>query len=408
MTALFLSRWFPYPADNGSKLRIYNLIKALAAAKTVDLISFYQQPVSEEALAEMRRYCRRVEALPYIPFRPGGWKARLGFLSPLPRSVLATRSAAMERYVQRALQEEAYDVVIASQIDMAPYAAGLKGAANILEEIELTTLYEQYARQGRPLARFRRWLTWQKTARYAARMARLYRGCTVVSAGERRRLLELAPGYDPLEIIPNGVDLQQYAGNYGEPRPDTLLYSGALTYQANFDAVDFFLRQIFPLILAQRPAARLVITGSQEGAPLDRLPSGEALQFTGYLEDIRPQVAQSWVSVVPLRVGGGTRLKILESLALGTPVVATAKGAEGLELEAGRHLLIADEPEVFARHVLDLLQNRRLRDEIGGQGKQQVGLKYNWQDIGKKFNRFVDEIVLSNSRQPEEDKHGQD
>jgi glycosyltransferase involved in cell wall biosynthesis len=156
--------------------------------------------------------------------------------------------------------------------------------------------------------------------------------------------------------------------------------------------MEFFLHEIFPLIQAQRPQVKLYITGKLAGVPVDRLPRNEGVIFTGYLDDIRPRVAQSWVTIVPLQIGGGTRLKVLESLALGTPVVATGKGAEGLDLAPGRDLLIADKPADFAAAVLRLLQNPTLRETLSRNGRAAVK-KYDWQIIGQNFCNFVERIV---------------
>ena len=192
-------------------------------------------------------------------------------------------------------------------------------------------------------------------------------------------------------VIPNGINIEYYQGDYGKPVTDTLIYSGALSYGANFDAMDYFLRQIWPLVLAKRPQAQLSITGKLDGVPLQDLPQASNVTFTGYLPDIRPAIAQSWINIVPLRIGGGTRLKILESLALKTPVVSTSKGAEGLELRAGQDLLIADEPNAFAAEIIRLLENPSLRRQLAEQGRQSV-LRYDWDQIGCLLNDYIQKI----------------
>jgi glycosyltransferase involved in cell wall biosynthesis len=178
-----------------------------------------------------------------------------------------------------------------------------------------------------------------------------------------------------------------------QPAPDTLIYSGSLTYHANYAAVDFFLRDIFPIIRAQRPGARLTVTGRLDGVPTERLSQQPGVTFTGYLDDIRPLIAGSMVNIVPLRSGGGTRLKILESLALGTPVVATPKGAEGLDLVPGRDLLIADQPADFAQAVLSLLADPDLRQTLRHNGRTAVEARYDFARIGESFCEFVESVV---------------
>ena len=393
MKILFCSRWFPYPPDNGSKIRIFNLIKQLSLSHEVDLISFTSEALIDESLETMSDYCRQVKVVPYRSFEPKRLTALAGFFSMQPRSVIDTYSDEFQMLVEQAARQHKFDLVIASQIDMVRYVLALPYLPKIFEEIELTIFYEQVVKEQNPLKKLRSWLTWWKLSQFVRSFLASFSGCTVVSEVERTQILQVTPGYKPIAVIPNGVDLNHHLATFGPPVADTLVYSGALTYGANFDAMDFFLREIFPLIQAQRPQVKLYITGKLNGVPVNRLPSNNGVIFTGYLNDIRPQVAQSWVSIVPLRFGGGTRLKVLESLALGTPVVATSKGAEGLDLVAGKDLLIAVEPADFAAAVLRLLQEAALRDMLSGNGRQAVK-KYDWQTIGQSFCNFVERVAV--------------
>jgi glycosyltransferase involved in cell wall biosynthesis len=154
--------------------------------------------------------------------------------------------------------------------------------------------------------------------------------------------------------------------------------------------MDHFLRHIFPLIRSRAPEAHLTITGSTEGVAMSRWSTDGRVTFTGYLADIRSKVSDSWVCVVPLRMGGGTRLKILEAMALGTPVVSTSKGAEGLDVEDGKHLLIGDTPEEFAMQTVRVLQEPDLRKSLSSHAIQLVKDKYDWADIGRRFCDLVE------------------
>lgn len=399
MKILFVSRWFPYPPDNGSKIRIFNLIKHLSLYHELHLVSFASEPVGDEQLAAMKQYCQQVDVAQYRPFRPGRPKALLGYFSRRPRSVIDTYNTDMHGLIKQVGLASSFDVVVASQVDMAPYALMLPDALRIFEEIELTTSYEASLKEAQPVQRLRRRLAWKKLSNYVAHLLRSFDGGTVVSAQECKRVLQVAPGYQPISIVPNGVDVAYLATtDFGPPEPDTLIYSGALTYHPNFDAVDFFLREVFPLIQAERPQVKLFITGKLDGVPIERLPVNKNVIFTGYLDDIRPRVAQSWINIVPLREGGGTRLKILEALALGTPVVATAKGVEGLDLAAGHDLLVADEPAEFATTILQLLQDLPLRERLSQNGRQTVAARYDWSIIGRQFNEFLETVVAQGRR----------
>jgi len=206
-------------------------------------------------------------------------------------------------------------------------------------------------------------------------------------------VLSIAPHCQYVVVVPNGVDLDRYKDDSGASEPGTLIFPGALTYSANFDAMAFFLHQIFPLVKARWPEVVLRITGKTNGVPVDRLPLDERVILTGYLDDVRPTVAQSWVCVVPLRVGGGTRLKILEAMALGTPVVSTSKGAEGLEVTQDEDILIADTPAEFADAVLRLLNDRALRARLAANGRRLVESRYGWKVIGEKLDQLLRRVV---------------
>jgi polysaccharide biosynthesis protein PslH len=390
---LFLSRWFPYPIDNGSKIRVFNLIDHLSQRHDVDLISFSTEPVSESARGMMQQYCRTVEHVPYQPFRPRALRAMLGYFSPKPRSVRETFSAEMAGLVKRFASENRYDAVIASQMDMAPYALLVKGTARILEEIELTTLYEQQHHSSHPIEKRRYSFMWWKWNKYLGSLLLGFEGATVVSELERKRVLSIAPQNVPVRVVPNGVAVSAMLQDFGKPERGRLVFSGPLSYGPNLQGMQYFLGEIYPLVQAQYPSVHLSITGRQDEELIAGLPQRDGVVFTGFLDDIRPTVAQSWGAVVPLLTGGGTRLKVLEALALGVPVVSTAKGVEGLDLIPGKEYLLGDDASQFARAVLHLLKDSELRRQLSSAGRRAVQASYDWAKIGPCFCDFVEETA---------------
>jgi glycosyltransferase involved in cell wall biosynthesis len=340
--------------------------------------------------------CAEVEVVPYRAFRANSLRARLGFFSPMPRSVIDTFSQEMQQTVEQVAAKWRPDLVVASQIDMAPYALAVQTVSRMLEELELAVLYDAYQHEQHSAARLRKGLTWWKLQHYLRRILPAFDLITVVSPREQALAHRVASNA-PVQVLPNGADLQGMRRVQVTPQPGTLIYSGALSFYANYDAVQHFLAEIFPLILARAPSTRFLVTGSIAGVAIDQLPQYPNVEFTGYLDDVWPAVASSWVSVVPLRYGGGTRLKIIESLGLGTPVVSTAKGAEGLDLRAGVDLLIADDPRSFADATLSLLNNPAQRERLSAQGQRAVE-RYDWASIGRTLNALVADVVRS--RQP--------
>jgi glycosyltransferase involved in cell wall biosynthesis len=386
---LYLAHWYPFPADNGIRLRLFNLVRSLAQRHEVDFVSFTAEALTTDRLQTMRNFCRQVRTVPEQHYRPSSHRALFGFFDARPRSVVDTDSPEMHALVAELAKSGQYDVVIASELGMAPYALHVPCRARLLEDVELAVIHEQFSQASSLTRRLRFGLTWLKLDRYVRHLLRSFQVATAVSDSELARLNRLAPLGLRQALIPNGVDVCHYKDDWGAPVADTLVYAGALTYSANFDAVDYFLREVLPLIQRQRPGVRLRITGKLEGAPVHRLPERIGVTFTGYLNDVRPTIAQSWVSVVPLRVGSGTRLKILEALALGTPVVSTSKGAEGLGLKPEHDLLLADTPAEFADAVVRLLGDPGLRQRLSEHGRQTVVACYDWQMIGQKLDDLL-------------------
>jgi polysaccharide biosynthesis protein PslH len=389
---LFLSGWFPYPPDNGSKLRALNIIKQLARQHQVTLLSFGESAISAERLVAVQPWCETVQTVPYTEYHSTHWRALWGAFSAKPRYIVDTYSPQMAALVCETTARHAFDLTIAGELRTAPYAR-LCPTCRVFEDVELGVFWEQFATQEQMLLRVRYGLTWFKMARYIAGLVRQFDGCTVVSEGERTLLARTVAGYDSIAVVPNGIDPAQYTGSLGTPQPDTLIYSGALTYEANLDAVAFFLREIHPLIKAQRPGLQLAITGRTPPEALRCLPTQDGVTLTGYLPDVRPAIAQSWASIVPLRLGAGTRLKILEAMALGTPVVSTRKGAEGLEVTPGEDILIADTPTQFADAVLRLLGDAALRERLAAKGRALVAGRYNWDVIGQQMQQWLSQVI---------------
>lgn len=404
MRILFLSRWYPYPTSNGSKLRIFHLLAGLAQQHQVALISFFEEADAPLDPGPLDQLCAEIQVVPWRGFNPQSGLARFGYMNTTPRYYLDTFSAEMQECIQQTLAHNAYDLVIASQIDMAAYGPFLGSVPAIFEEAEVGTLYEQHANASTLQQRVRYGLTWRKHRRYLQSLLAHFGACTVVSAAERE-LLERALGSEQgqaasgvqkgaaeIAVIPNGVDVASYAPARGRtaPKVDSLIFTGSFNYAPNYEAMCWFVAKVLPLVHTIRPDVQLTITGKQGNC---RLPHAPGVQLTGFVEDVRPLVAASWISLAPLHTGGGTRLKILEAMALGTPVVATSKGAEGLAVQPGKHLLVADTPADFAQAVLQLLQNEPLRQELAHNALLLVTEKYDWGVIAPQFLALVEKVA---------------
>lgn len=392
---LFLSAWFPSPPDNGSKLRVLHLLRALAQTHDVSLASFAFATARPDAADDLAAQCTTLTTVACNPFAANHTGTLRTFLSLRP--VSSRPLTAMRQQVQDLLAARPCDVVIASTETMAAYA--LQASADVCKVMEghnamTRWMHERYLTQTQPLQRARCWLSWQKMRWFEAHLFRRFALVTMVSAQDRAACLADLPGYrGPLAVVPNGVDCAHNRPGLAPTRPDTLVFNGSLTYHANFEAMQWFLAEVYPRIQVARPDVRLVITGSVAGVDLAALPRDASVHFTGFVDDVRAPVAEAAVAIAPIQQGGGTRLKILEAMALGTPVVATPKAAEGLAVVDGEHLLLAGTPVAFAQQVCALLDHAAQGRRLAANARQRMESHYDWAQIGRQFVELVEEAV---------------
>ena len=390
MKILFLSRWFPYPVNNGSKVRIYNLLRGLGPHHDVTLLSFVDQTGGRPEASEIRSLCSEIVVVPWKEFEPGTWQARLGFLSLKPRSVIDTFSPAMAGAITTAITGQKFDLVIASQLQMAAYYPYFQGIPALFEELEIGLFHDRaFSPDGK--IRLRHALTWFKYRYYLSRLFNGFRFISVASETERGLVTRNFPRHkDQVEAIPNRINLSKYSSANVEKKTNTVIFTVPFKYRVNYEDMLWFVGEVFPLVLKKIPDAKLVITGDHENLPL---PSSQNIILAGFVEDIKSLIASSVVAIAPLQSGGGTRLKILEAMAIGTPVVATSKGAEGLDAKPGENLLVTDEPKMFASYVINLLQDRALRDRISINATSLVAEQYDCSKVMLKFFGLIKEIA---------------
>ncbi len=394
MHILFMSWWWPYPPHNGSKIRIYNLLRQLAKKHEVSLLSFVEPgEATDEALAHLRTFCANVETVPKRHFHAGSLTATIGYFSRWPRSLIDSYSLEMAGRASAYSMTRGVDLIIGSQLPMVRYLQLAPGIPTILEELEVTGYYEQIENTAGVARRLRRSLTLAKTQKLVQHLLASGVVITVVSEDEARYIRKLAPNADRVFVVPNGVDTEAHVPGDEAPQPYTLIYPGAVTYSANYDAVAYFIRQVLPRIRERVPHTRFTVTGDTGDVNVDDLKNQPGVHFSGFLPSVAAAVRESWATVVPLREGGGTRLKVLESMALGTPVISTAKGAEGLRVRHGENILIANSPEEITNAVCNLFEDAALRQKLATAGRALAEKDYNWSAIGRQLLHLIDETV---------------
>ena len=389
MKIIFLSRWFPFPANNGSKLRIHNFLRGLSQRHEVTLLSFADQARVDSEAPVARGLCSEACVVPWKEFNPRSVSAQLGFFSLKPRSLVDTFSDEMTSLIKEKIQGGNYDLVIASQLPMAAYYPYFDRLPAIFDELELGLSVKSFNGHPGGARQLRDAATWFKLRQYLRRLLPAFHAVTVVSGLEKDILTRYFPQIKHIAVIPNSINLADYMRIPSQPQANQLVFTGSFRYRVNYDAMVWFVGEVFPHILRQLPDTQLLITGDH----LDlTLPSRKNVQRTGQIEDIKELIASSAVSLAPLRQGGGTRLKILEAMALRTPVVATSKGAEGLGVGHGEHLLIADDPVGFSNCVISLLQDATLRRTITERALRFVQQEYDCEKAVRLLLDLVDSV----------------
>jgi len=394
MKLLAVSSWFPYPPDNGSKLRAFHLLSRLATRHEITLLSF-----AESSEAHHRRtlmdFCADVQTVPGNPFKPTGPLRARDLVSAIPRSYVQTYSRQMQHLVDAAVPR--HDAAVAFQLGSALYLTKHSTIPRVFEEAEVGVIRDQYRTQSSRPARWRSGLTWWKYSHFVRRLVESFDRTTVVSELERQYLGEIEWDPSAVRVVPNGAD-REALKQKNSPRPGRLVYPGSITYTANLDAVRYFCTDILPVIRRARPDVSFVVSGATGGLDVSDVTGDATVTFTGRVPDIAHLVAHCSVCVVPLRVGGGTRLKILEAMAVGTPVVTTTKGAEGLSVTNEENILIADTPDRFASAVLRVMNDCVLRARLAGNGRRLIERLYTWDRIHDTLEDVLEEARMAHRR----------
>lgn len=409
----------PHVPAPGGLTRAFHLVRAAAGVGEVTLAGAVEPDVAihPEAIAP---YCRALHLAPApplpsppAPLRPVARLARAAQAlldDHAPEVLWRFDPRPLRALVAGLLSATAmpFDLVLTEHVELAaallpvlrahPVPAALADLHNVLSVHQ-----ERTARMERPGPRgaLRRGdrIAIARIRTQERRLLRGYTQITAVSGADAARLRQIVPSAR-VAVVPNGVDAG-YFGAVAACEPDALprvVFTGALWYRPNSDGLRWFANAVWPRILACRSDARFSIVGARPGPEVCALAAQPGIEVHPSVEDVRPYLAEAAVAVVPLRLGSGTRLKVLEALAAGRPVVATSLGAEGLRLAPGRDLLLAERPEEFAAAVLALLDRPALARRMAAAGRETVRRRYTWQSIGAGFQSVLVELLDSAAR----------
>jgi polysaccharide biosynthesis protein PslH len=396
MKLLMVSANLPRPAW-GASTRNYHLLKALARQNTVSLLALTDS-AEVEAFSDM--YLLE-DIAPTVRTVTGSFLHTKRWQQLM--SIARGKSYILTKFILKEMQDaldtmlahDHYDAVLFESSLTAGYRLPA-GTRIIIDQhnIEYELLKRTYEQEKAPL---RKWYNWQESRLLKQdEIERCRKADVVLVTSERERLVlkGLLPE-NVIEVVPNGVDIETFYAHGSEREvPNQVIFTGTMDYYPNIHGVLFFAQQCWPLIRAQVPTATWQIVGRNPPPEVHRLAELPGVTITGTVPDVRPYLAASTVAIVPLQIGSGTRLKILEALAMQKAVVSTSIGCEGLEIVPGKHLLVSDQAEAFAQDVIAFMHNSEMRTTFGTAGRALVEAEYSWERCGNRLSHILEERLL--------------
>ena len=398
MKILFLSPTVPFPLTDGGRIRVFNLLKQIAAKSDVTLLALETQPTDAEGVAGLQQLGVQVHLIPNAPMLP-----RVSF-STLVNAFLKQQPITVARYDLPAYRQKFRELIASENFDLVHYE--MFHTAQFRTETDLPSVLSQQnvdsaiwrrlcGETTNPFYKFAYWTQQLAFQRYERVLSPRFDAVTCTSDIDAD-VFQRYCAADTLEIIPNGVDVAHYQPDFTSEASAHLIYIGSMDWYPNEDAVAFFADEVLPSIQDKVPDVKFSIVGGNPSARVQKLAEREGVVVTGRVPEIKPYFAEATVFVVPLRIGSGTRLKILEALAMGKAIVSTTVGAEGLDLKDGEEIFIADEPAIFAGAVTRLLTDASLRRRIGENGRARVEQDYDWRSIGEKLHTLYESLIKTN------------
>ena len=384
-----------WPLNSGGRLRSFNMVNELARHHQVSVLTTHAPDEDPDELRRQLTHCERVVSVPFTALKWRSPKFPLALIrswfSPLPIDLWKNRVPALRHEVRTLLDSGEIDLCIADFLFAVP---------NVPHDSRVPVLFFEHnvehliwkrlcVMQKRPWVRAVLEVEWRKMRRYEAHACRKANLTVAVSPQDRSLLEESAPDARICDV-PTGVDVDYFAPKVGEETASELVFTGSMDWFPNEDAIRFFIADVLPLIRRSLPQVGVTVVGRGPSRLLCEEAERAGVKVTGRVADVRPYIDRAAVYIVPLRLGGGTRLKIFEALAMGKAVVSTSVGAEGLPLHSGEHYLQADDADAFASAVVSLMHDIELRRSLGCAGQQLVRDCYAWPQVALEFGKWCE------------------
>ncbi len=405
MKILFVAPRLPYPADTGGKIRTLNILKQIKKFANVHLACFsFEKNDPPMAMALEKSLEVPVTLMPMHKF---GIRDKIhGVLfNPAPISIFKYCFKPMERILLALNEKENFDAVHIDHLHMAYYHFCFAALPSVLDEHNVEyRILERCAAVERSVLKKKIYQEQAlKMKMFERKAIKTFSACLTVSQGDKDMLMDLAKGKAEVEVVPNGVDTGYFSSHIPHPTShiphpsshveDALVFTGSMDWLPNEDSVVYFVKEILPLIWQVKSGVKFYIVGKNPSSKVRHLSRDQRIIVTGGVDDVRPYMERSKVFVVPLRIGGGTRLNILEAMSMQMAVVSTSIGAEGIAYTKEENITIADAPQEFAKNVFSLIDDQNRAVQLGQKGRALVCEKYDWNIIGKKLNGIYGGII---------------
>ncbi len=386
------------PPDTGGKIRSYNILRELARLHSVTFFSFYAAH-SHDVHPELNNLFDSVVCVPLaLPAPKSVAEMRdygIRVLSSQPYGITKYCRPEVRSRLHALLKEETYDVILCDFVMAAGVIPWDWPTPKVLftHNVEATIWRRHYEVASNPIWKAMSWWEWRRMEAAERRFLRLADSVLTVSETDRDAFASfLDPG--KLTVIPTGVDVDYFQPTPVEETANSLVFTGSMDWLPNEDAIFYFADAILPLIKRQCPDVSLDVVGRSPSPKLQALAGREkSIRLTGWVEDVRPFIARGAVCIVPLRIGGGTRLKIFEAMAMSKAVISTSVGAEGLPVRPGENIFLADTPSDFAESVISLLRDPNQRKRLGTSARVLVQEKYSWPKVADTFARTLQDVI---------------
>ncbi|MYF97989.1 glycosyltransferase [Candidatus Poribacteria bacterium] len=396
MKILFLSPTVPYPLTDGGRIRVYNLLKQIALKNDITLLALETQQSDKSSVTHIEQFGIKVHivqnsaTLPRVSLRT----LTSACIKRQPITVARYNVPAYRQKLRELLASETYDLVHYEMFHTAQFYTETNLPSVLSQQNVDSAIWHRLTGETSNLFyKCAYWTQRRAFQRYERVLSPRFDAVTCTSDIDAKVFQQFC-GDDVVKVIPNGVDVSHYQPDFASEAPAHLIYIGSMDWYPNEDAVSFFAEEVLPQVQKNVPDVKFSIVGGNPSARVQQLADREGVEVTGRVPEIKPYFAEATVFVVPLRIGSGTRLKILEALAMGKAVVSTTVGAEGLALRDGEEILIADDPIDFAKAVIKLLTNPPLRKQIGEKGRASVEQDYDWRNIGKKLLTVYESVMI--------------